>query len=117
MSDAVSSRVRREQRTVETMISLYCRRKHRSRNAAGGDILCDDCKALADYATGRLTRCRIKRERGCTCQQCPVHCYSSDMRHRIREVMRTAGPLMLFMHPAMTLRHWADSLAYRLKKK
>lgn len=117
MSDVVSSRIRREQQTVETMISLYCRRKHHSPNAADGGILCDDCKALADYAARRLTRCRIKRERGCTCQQCPVHCYSSDMSHRIREVMRTTGPLMLFLHPAMTLRHWTDSLAYRLKKK
>ena len=47
----------------------------------------------------------------CTVQKdcstsCPVHCYKPAMRQKIKEVMRMAGPRMLFLHPIETVKHF-----------
>lgn len=42
-----------------------------------------------------------------TCKKCPVHCYSPDMREKIRAVMRYSGPRMIFLHPFAAIRHLA----------
>ena len=43
-----------------------------------------------------------------TCSKCPVHCYKPEMRDRIREVMRYAGPRMYKRHPILTFFHVLD---------
>lgn len=87
-----------ELRTVEQMIRLYCRHKE------GNKELCRDCGELLDYARERLRRCPFKENKP-TCRQCPVHCYRPEQRRRIREVMRYAGPRMIFYHPVAALLH------------
>ena len=78
-------RMARERRTIAAMIRIYCRRHHGS----GGE-LCDQCDALLDYALCRLDRCPYGQDKP-TCATCPVHCYASQLRERIRAVMRFAG--------------------------
>ena len=87
-----------ERTTLLAMIRLYCRQQH------GGDPLCEDCSQLWDYAEERLAKCPFGVEKP-TCQNCPVHCYKPEMRQRIREVMRFAGPRMIWHHPVMAVRH------------
>ncbi|HPW55436.1 MAG TPA: nitrous oxide-stimulated promoter family protein [Thermoanaerobaculaceae bacterium] len=94
-------RLERERRTVAAMIRLYCRAKHGSRK------LCTDCHALGEYASGRLGRCPFGEGKP-TCADCPIHCYAPAMRERIREVMRWAGPRMLWRHPVLAVRHLLD---------
>ena len=43
------------------------------------------------------------------CSNCKVHCYRPEMRQKIREVMRFAGPRMLFVHPVAAVRHLIES--------
>jgi hypothetical protein len=95
-------RVARELKTVHVMISLYCRHHH----AAGGEP-CAECAALWDYARQRVDRCPFRLDKP-TCLNCTVHCYKPVMRERIREVMRYAGPRMMWRHPILTLRHLVD---------
>ena len=95
-------RLAREARTIEAMIALYCRDQHGAREG-----LCDDCRALLDYAQARLARCRYQ-ENKTTCARCPVHCYKPALREQIRVVMRYAGPRMLYHHPMLALRHLFD---------
>lgn len=83
------------------MIRLYCRARH------GGRELCTECRALAEYAGSRLDRCPFGEGKP-TCVDCPVHCYAPAMRERIREVMRWAGPRMLWRHPVLAIRHLLD---------
>ena len=92
----------RESRTVEAMITIYCRGHHGTRQQ-----LCTECKELLAYAQERLNRCPFQ-EGKTTCAQCPVHCYRPAMRDRIRVVMRYAGPRMLARHPILTLFHFID---------
>lgn len=100
--DTPHPRIRRERRTVDAMIALYCRSVHRTRNG-----LCAECAELAEFARFRLARCPFQ-ERKPTCAKCPVHCYKPHMRRRIKAVMRHAGPRMLRRHPILALRHLMD---------
>lgn len=96
------SRIAQEKQVVGQMIRLYCRRKEKNRE------LCPSCKELLAYAHSRLDRCPFG-DRKKTCHLCPVHCYKRDMRERMRQVMRYAGPRMLWVHPVAALRHvWRE---------
>lgn len=93
-----SNRIRQEQEIVEQMIHLYCRQKE------GHTKLCPDCKELLQYAHARLSRCPFG-EKKTTCRLCTVHCYKPDMRKKMQEVMRFAGPRMMLYHPIAAIRH------------
>ena len=95
-------RLERERKTVGVMIKMYCRGKHGTREG-----LCPECDALWQYVQVRLDRCPFQ-ERKTTCKNCPVHCYRPDMKRRITEVMRYAGPKMWYRHPILTIWHFID---------
>ena len=96
------ARIEQEKKTVERMVRIYCRHKE------GNKVLCDDCKKLLEYAHKRLSDCKFGEQKS-TCKQCSVHCYRPDMKQKIREVMRYAGPRMLLFHPWAALRHlWQE---------
>jgi hypothetical protein len=83
------------------MVALYCRRHH------GGGGLCDACEELLDYADRRLGLCPFGSDKP-TCANCPIHCYRTEPRERMREVMRFAGPRMLTRHPYLAIMHMVD---------
>ncbi len=97
------SRIKEEQHVVELMIRLYCRNKE------GNKELCSSCAELLHYATTRLEHCKFG-ENKTTCKQCPIHCYRPQMKERIREVMRWAGPRMIWHHPIAAIKHLAREL-------
>ena len=90
----------RELRTIEAMVRLYCRGHDHLRR----EPLCPDCAALFEYATRRLERC-VFGDAKPTCANCTVHCYSAEMRERIRVVMQWAGPRMPLRHPLLSIFH------------
>ena len=57
----------------------------------------------------RLDKCPFL-EGKTTCANCPVHCYKSDMREKVREVMRYSGPRMTLRHPILAVFHLIDGL-------
>lgn len=95
-------RIRREKQTVAAMIDIYCHDQHGTHGA-----LCAECRVLHDYAMQRLDRCPFGEEKS-TCANCTVHCYKPAMRERIRDVMRYAGPRMIWRHPVLAVRHVLD---------
>ena len=86
------SKLDRERRTVNEMITIYERHKH------------IDCTDLRDYAMQRLSHCVFQEDKP-TCLRCPIHCYKPGMRIRMKQVMRYSGPWMLLYHPILTIRH------------
>lgn len=94
----------RERKTIEAMVHIYCEDHHRSDGS-----LCTECQALLDYAWRRLDRCPFAEDKP-TCAHCTIHCYRPDMRERVREVMRYAGPRMISRHPILAIRHLLDGL-------
>lgn len=106
-SPPTAARVDREIRTVAAMVAIFCRSRHGPRA-----VPCPDCAALLDYASARAARCpRLPRKP--PCKDCPTHCYRRDMRERIREVMRFAGPRMALRHPWLALLHALDGRSAR----
>ena len=95
-------RIRREKKTVDAMIRLYCREHH---EADGG--LCSECQKLHDFAMLRLTYCPFQENKS-TCAKCLVHCYKPELRTKISRVMRYSGPRMLLHHPILALHHVFD---------
>jgi len=94
----------REKRTVRAMVEIYCAGHHGGRRGRP----CDACRELLDYSHDRLDRCPYGDEKP-SCKSCPVHCYRPDPRERMREVMRYAGPRMLWRHPWLALAHlWQE---------
>ena len=93
----------REKRMGSQMIALYCRKKHHTR----GD-LCPQCAALDAYAKMRADKCPFM-ETKTFCSNCRIHCYKPDMRAKIREVMRFAGPRMILHHPVAAIRHVVET--------
>ena len=96
-------RMIRERQTIDAMFAIYCRDQH----AASRGELCGQCQALRDYAVERLDRCPFQENKS-TCANCAVHCYKPEMRQRVRQVMRYAGPRMLLRHPLLAVRHMLD---------
>ena len=106
------SRLKRERKTIETMIRMYCKDQHKLE--AG---LCESCSDLLDYANHRLDKCPYGQTKT-TCAKCPIHCYKPEMRNQVKAVMRYAGPKMAYKHPIMAFQHLLDGLKTpKLQKK
>lgn len=54
---------------------------------------CEACAAFLAYAIQRRIVCPLDPKPAC--KHCPVHCYKPDMREKVREVMRFAGPYLM----------------------
>ncbi|NLO72389.1 MAG: nitrous oxide-stimulated promoter family protein [Porphyromonadaceae bacterium] len=89
-----------EKQTVEKMIGLYCRKKHKTKKGA----LCDTCLSVKNYAWQRLDRCPFGDEKS-ACEDCPIHCYKPDMKEKMRQIMRFSGPRMILYHPFDAIIH------------
>ena len=96
----ISSKRENEKKVVSLMIRLYCNGNHGTKNG----VLCDDCKALSEYAKARVKHCP-HMETKTFCSNCRTHCYKPEMREKIRAVMRWSGKRMIFHHPVMAVRH------------
>ncbi|WP_243641890.1 nitrous oxide-stimulated promoter family protein [Vibrio sinensis] len=97
-SDLLTGKLEAEFRTLAAMIGIYCRAHHQQGS------LCEECKALLDYAEMRLDRCPYGQQKP-TCNRCPIHCYKPEPKARMKEIMRYSGPRMLLPHPILAIRH------------
>jgi hypothetical protein len=98
-------RLARERLTMARMIGIYCSDHHDS----SGNLLCATCQEFLDYAEVRLQKCPYGEDKP-TCVNCPVHCYKPARKAQAKEIMRYAGPRMLFRHPLLAITHQLDGL-------
>ena len=97
---------------VKLMIELYCHKNHNTHKGC----ICDDCKALYEYVELRNSKCPFK-EQNIFCTNCKVHCYKSDMRKKISQVMRFSGPRMILYHPIIAIEHLYQTLKNKRRIK
>lgn len=101
----VSKKREKEKTTVNFMIEIYCHGKHKTSRGE----LCKECQELADYAKARVEHCpHMETKSFCSC--CKTHCYKTEMRERIRNVMRFSGPRMIIYCPGLVLRHKLEEI-------
>jgi hypothetical protein len=103
----VTPRLRREYRTMERMVEIWCADHHGA--AANGAGCCLECRTFLAYAARRLVKCPYGEAKP-TCAKCPIHCYKRARREQAREIMRYAGPRMTLRHPWLALMHLVDKL-------
>jgi hypothetical protein len=96
-------RIAREKKTIDKMVHLYCRARHKTRK---GD-LCPECTEFLSYAYLRLDKCPFQEEKS-TCAKCLVHCYLPLMQEKAKNVMRYSGPRLLLHSPGLVLHHIFD---------
>ena len=92
--------LKKERKTIAVMISMFCEAHH----GTSGGRLCPACHELKDYAEQRLDRCPFGENKG-ACSKCRVHCYKPEMRKKVTEVMRYAGPKMIAKYPLLAIDH------------
>lgn len=115
MSDPV---VRSDARLLGDFTAIFCRGRHRSASRAplasnGAELgvygrrvpaVCDECAVLLRYAEQRRASC--PKDPKPFCSNCDTHCYKPEMRERVRDVMRFAGPRSMFTRHALAgVRH------------
>lgn len=93
------NRIEKEKKTIELMINIYCKKKHKSNNC-----LCNECEELLQYAHKRLDFCKFGNKKS-FCSKCPIHCYKSDMKIKIKEVMKFSGPRLVIYSPVEFFKH------------
>ncbi len=102
----------KERKLIPVMIKKYCHGKHKVK----GEALCEECRALTEYALFRLEKCPFKVNKR-FCSFCKIHCYKPDMREKIKDVMKWAGPRMIFTHPIFAFKHVFQMIGYKRKRK
>lgn len=112
MKKDLSEKRLKEKQIVEEMIKLYCHKAHHSQSGQ----LCSDCKALLKYAQQKSEKCPFM-ENKTFCSACKVHCYSAEMREKMRTVMRFSGPKMLLYHPILAIWHISVTIQQKVSKK
>ncbi len=125
------NRKNREKAVAAKMITIYCRRHHRpdirysgcNRDSLAQDAatssesrngyvqLCQECTELLGYVCRRIDACPLGPQKS-SCRKCAIHCYQPRYRRQIREVMRYAGPRMLYLAPLTALRHLLSELRF-----
>jgi hypothetical protein len=113
--------IAREKKTVEAMVRIYCAdHAHVTTGAiavSADGCLCESCRTLLTYSHHRLDRCPYGDEKP-SCKACPIHCYRPAERESMRQVMREAGPRMLWRHPWLAIVHlWKDAFGKEPKRK
>lgn len=91
----------KELKVVTLMIKLYYK-KHKNNDISYEELL--------EYVTLRQSKCPFK-ETKTFCSNCMVHCYKSEYRVKIKEVMKYSGPRMILYHPILAIQH-----VYYMKK-
>ena len=89
----INKKRKQEIKIITLMIHLYCQHHH--------DI---NEKELCQYAINKINKCPIM-ETKTFCSQCSIHCYQKDKQKQIKKVMLYSGPLMIFYHPIIAIRH------------
>lgn len=103
----VTPRLKREYRTMECMVEIWCADHHGT--AHGDQGPCGECRDFLAYAARRLEKCPYGEAKP-TCAKCPIHCYKRAQRELARDIMRYAGPRMTLRHPWLSLMHLVDKL-------
>ncbi|MFC2151748.1 nitrous oxide-stimulated promoter family protein [Bacteroidota bacterium] len=102
-------RIEREKRVVELMIKNFCLDIHKQQQ------LCSDCSELIDYAEKRLLSCPYIENKP-VCVKCTIHCYNKQQQEKIKQVMRTVGPKMIYKHPWDTLWYFFYKFTHKYQK-
>ncbi len=109
------ARLNEEKRSMEYMVTDYCKHKHADREKNAAD-LCEECAEFLDYSLMRLARCPFGEKKP-VCAKCNIHCYKPNYREQACAIMRFAGPRLTWQHPILAFRHMWFSFTVKPPEK
>ena len=94
-------------KTLADFIELYCRERHAEESKTKTELknldvgmiaghslyLCPECQRLLAHSFTKRVHCPMHPKPAC--KDCPSHCYRSEYRAQIREVMKYSGRRMV----------------------
>ena len=91
-------------KVLVAFVTVFCTARHQEQEAMNlpeelAELfrrevrLCPECRALLDYALLKRRNCPLEPKP--SCKHCHIHCYGSDYRERIREIMAFSGRRMI----------------------
>lgn len=92
-----------EYKTIVQMTKIYCHHFHQHNINE-----CQTCQEFIKYAQLKLDRCVYGQDKP-ACKACPIHCYKPQQKKLAQQIMRYAGPKMLFKHPLLAIKHLLKS--------
>lgn len=107
----ITEKRKKEKEMLGLMIRVYCRGKHKHKKG-----LCPQCEELQEYAWTRTDKCPFMKTKT-FCSACKVHCYIPEMREKVKEVMKYAGPRMLLYHPWTAIKHMGVTIQNARQKE
>jgi len=91
-------KIEKDKQTIRFMVELYCKQKLHQTSIS------EEYTQLIEYGCLRLEHCKYGKKKP-ACKSCKTHCYRSEMREKMRTVMKWAGPRMLLYNPMAMIRH------------
>lgn len=83
-------RIIKDAKVLRAFIGIYCKKNHIEKGSSQfQDSLCSECYELLTYALIRNEKCPLDPKP--LCKDCPSHCYRTEYRQRIRNVMKFSG--------------------------
>jgi len=87
-------RIAKDEKVLRAFIARYCRTHHLDTGVDAqvqeqGQAYCQECYELLHYALQRNANCPLDPKPAC--RQCEIHCYKTQMREKIRQVMKFSG--------------------------
>ena len=91
----MASKVDKDIQVLKEFIQIYCDTKHRDREKTLENkvSLCDECHDTLNYSSMRRENCPLDPKP--TCKNCEIHCYRTEYRQRIKEIMRHSGMALI----------------------
>lgn len=85
-------------RLIAKFVEVYCAGKHGAPEklayllpgTLGQRQMCSECAAFMAYAITKRLHCPLEAEKP-SCKHCRIHCYSTEQRVKVREIMSYAG--------------------------
>jgi hypothetical protein len=85
-------------------VGIHCAARHRGQERASlpsemaaifpiGVCLCEDCRALVEYALLKRRTCPLDPKP--SCKHCRIHCYGREYREKIKHIMAFSGRKMI----------------------
>lgn len=67
--------------------------------------LCDECIEFMQYAIVKRFKCPLEAEKP-SCKHCRIHCYATEQRAKVRQIMAWSGRRMLLRGRLDYLYHY-----------
>jgi hypothetical protein len=116
-TNPLTKKERKELRVLVSFTAVYCHHHHDAPTTgvdigsesckplvAGKHQVCAACREFVAYAVARRINCPLDPKP--VCKHCPVHCYKSDYRQQVKDVMRFSGKYLLLRGRLDLLWHY-----------